>query len=414
MSTRNIAQLVDGAPLVLCLGPGGVGKTTLSSVIALHQAAVGNRSLVLTVDPARRLADALGVAGLTNDPVEVSSFARILAGGSLSALMLDPTATFDHLISILVSDPARREGLLNNRFYQAMSRSLAGTLEYMAVERLYALVTSGNYDSIVLDTPPTTNALDFIEAPERLSSFFSEKVTRWFMPADPRKKGSWTSRLFDRAGASALHLLERVGGEDFVRDTSAFFGAFADLLGNFRARGLEVGKLLRDPRTVFLIVCAPDVNRVAEAKQIDQRLSQAGCRAHGFVVNRVNQPFLPANGELEEALAKATTLLGGEIEGPRVRTFLEKLETLRKAQESSAASHARLVEELRTYAAGRPVFTAPSVPAGQSPRASLLALYVGLFADSATASAHAAVAADRTPPIDSPRRRTTDGHEGQA
>lgn len=379
MSGAELAKLVDDAPLVVCLGPGGVGKTTLSAVLALRRAATGKRSLVLTIDPARRLADALGVPGLTNDAVEVTSFQKMHPGGRLHALMLDPAATFDHLIALLVADPGRREALFANRYYQHMSRSLAGTLEYMAVERLHALSTSGQFDAIVLDTPPTTNALDFIEAPDRLAVFFSERVVKWLMPADKRRE-TWTGRLFSRAGSVALGLMSKVAGEEFVQDTSGFFGAFADLLGSFRTRGLEVGKLLRDPKTAFLVVCAPDLTRLSEAQEIDRRLASAGCRVHGFVVNRVDEPFLPQSGELERTVDRATTLLGGEPERERVRAFMERLEQLRQEHESGAAAHAKVVEALRAYAAPRPVFSAPRIPAGQSPRASLLALYVGLFA----------------------------------
>ncbi|HEY3451846.1 MAG TPA: ArsA-related P-loop ATPase [Myxococcales bacterium] len=379
MSEQDLASLVDKAPLVVCLGPGGVGKTTLSAVLALRQAAVGKRSLVLTIDPARRLADALGLAGLTNDAVEVTSFQKMHPGGSLSALMLDPTATFDHLVAMLVSDPARREALFANRYYQHMSRSLAGTLEYMAVERLHDLTHSKKFDAIVLDTPPTTNALDFLEAPEKIAVFFSERVVKWLMPVAKRKE-SWTSRIFSRAGSVALGLMSKVAGDEFVNDTAGFFGAFADLLGSFRARGLEVGKLLRDPQTAFLIVCAPDLTRLAEAQEIDRRLAGAGCKVHGFVVNRVDEAFLPLAGELERTIERATELMGGEPERERVRGFMERLEKLRQDHESNAAVHAKVVESLRAYAAPRPVFSAPRIPAGQSPRASLLALYVGLFA----------------------------------
>lgn len=379
--THSLAQLIDGAPLVVCLGPGGVGKTTLSAVLALRQAASGKRSLVLTIDPARRLADALGLAGLTNDPAEVRSFQKMHPQGELSALMLDPTATFDHLIAMLVSDPERRATLLSNRFYQHMSRSLAGTLEYMAVERLHALTRSNRFDAIVLDTPPTTNALDFLEAPDRLALFFSDKVVRFLMPASKRDKESWTQRLFSRAGAAALALMGKVAGQDFIDETSGFFGAFADLLGSFKARGVEVGKLLRDPRTRFLIVCAPDLTRIAEAQEIDRRLAQAGCRAHGFVVNRVDEAFQPASGDFERTVERATALLGGEAERARVRTFLERLEGLRRDHESAALAHQQVIQALRHYAGSRPVFAAPRVPSQQSPRAALLALYVGLFAD---------------------------------
>ena len=392
----RLAQLLADAPLVVCLGPGGVGKTTLSAVIALHQAARAQRSLVLTIDPARRLADALGLSGLTNDPAEIASFARMHPGGKLSALMLEPAATFDHLVAMVVPDPARRKKLLENRYYQHLSRSLAGTLEYTAVERLHTLTASGLYDRVVLDTPPTTNALDFLEAPDRLSAFFSENVTRWFLPESRTQSLPWTARLFNRAGSSALSLLGRVAGETFVEDTVGFVGAFADLFGTFRSRGVEVGRLLRLPSTVFLVVCAPDSHRLAEAKALDRRLAEAGCGVRGFIVNRVDTPFLPREGEVEATMERATELLGGPGERARVEVFLRRLEALRQARESSAARHAEAVADLRRHAGSRPVFTAPNVPAGESPRAALLAVYVGLFPpETAEAPAPRAVSSGR-------------------
>ena len=383
MNQASLAQLIDRAPLVVCLGPGGVGKTTLSAIIALRQAAFGRRALVLTIDPARRLADALNVTGLTNDPVEVGSFRKLHPGGSLSALMLDPTSTFDHMISLLVADPDRRAALFSNRFYQHLSRSLSGTLEYMAVERLHELTATAGFERIVLDTPPTTNALDFLEAPDRLADFFSEKITRWFMPSAGEQAPSWTARLFSRAGSTALGLLTRVAGESFVEDTVGFFAAFADIFGHVRSRGVAVGKLLRDPSTLFLIVCSPDSNRLAEAIEIDRRLAQAGCKAGAFVVNRVDEPFLPEPADFEQAVERTTLLSGAEGDSERVRAFLDRLEKTRKVHESAAAARARALEELRQHARSRPVFAAPRVPGGQSPRAALLALYVGLFSEEA-------------------------------
>jgi anion-transporting ArsA/GET3 family ATPase len=405
MSEPTLSELIDGSPLVVCLGPGGVGKTTVSSVLALHRAAAGAKALVLTIDPARRLADALGLKGLTNDPINVTAYQRMHPAGSLAALMLDPGNTFDHLITMLVSDPARRERLLQNRFYQHMSRSLIGTLEYMAVERLHDLVRAGTYDGIVLDTPPTTNALDFLEAPEKLANFFSERIVKAFQP---NKSTGWASRLLSTASSATLGLLSKVAGEEYVDETVAFFEAFADLFGSFRDRGLAVGKLLRDPKSVFVIVLGPDPGRLAEAKEIDRRLAEAGCPARAFIVNRVDQAFLPDQAELADTVARATALLGGPGEAERVRLFLERLEALRQSQASSAAAHARIVDELRAWAGKRPVFIAPGVPAGQSPRASLLAIYVGLFAHDAAPAAreeHAPTA----PPSNHPHRRATDG-----
>jgi anion-transporting ArsA/GET3 family ATPase len=407
MTAPLLAQVIGDAPLTVCLGPGGVGKTTLAAVLALHQAAAGHRSLVLTIDPARRLADALSVGGLTNDPVEVTAFRKMHPRGTLSALMLDATATFDQMIAKLVADPERRATLLGNRFYQHMSRSLAGTLEYMAVERLHELSGSGRFDRIVLDTPPTTNALDFLEAPDRIAHFFSEKVTRWFRPST--KSASWARRLVNRAGASALALMSHVAGDDFVSETVGFFAAFGDLLGHFRARGTEVGQLLRDPRTAFIIVCSPDAGRLSEAEEIDRRLAESGSRATAFIVNRVDLAFLPEGLDLEGTIARATALLGGAGERERVRTFVERLEALRRSQESVAAAHAQSVDELRRYASPRPVFSAPRVPGGQSPRAALLALYLGLFCEATDPLTGEALAEPAVPPPSfAPRRRATD------
>jgi anion-transporting ArsA/GET3 family ATPase len=236
----------------------------------------------------------------------------------------------------------------------------------------------------MLDTPPTTNALDFLEAPERLASFFSDRVMKRFAPQS--QAGSWASRLWNRAGASVLTLLSRVAGDTFVEDVVGFVGTFGDLFGHFRARGIEVGKTLRDPRTRYVIVCAPDPNRLAEARAIDARLAESGTRAHAFIVNRVDEPFLPESGS-DEALERATVLLGGTAERERVRVFISRLEAMRRIRDSAAATHARALQELRDHAQGRPVFTAPRVPPGESPRAALLALYVGLFAGGANVAA---------------------------
>jgi anion-transporting ArsA/GET3 family ATPase len=405
MKEATLPQLLDGAPLTVCLGPGGVGKTTISAVLSLHQAAAGRRALVLTIDPARRLADALGLPGLTNDPVEITSYRKLHPAGSLSALMLDPTATFDHLISLLVGDPARRQALLANQVYQHFSRYLAGTLEYMAVERLHELTRTSRFDAIVLDTPPTTNALDFLDAPERLARFFSDRVIGRFMPR--AASGSWASRLFQRASSSVLSLLTRAAGESFVEEMVGFVSTFGDLFGHFRTRGVEVGKILRDARTRFVVVCAPDPNRLAEARAIDERLAEAHSHVHAFIVNRVDLPFLPTE-RADDALLRATALLGGSAERERVRLFVERLEAMRRAQESTAATHGQAVDELRAYARKRPVFVAPRVPLGQSPRASLLALYLGLFAGDADPAALELVAPPGPSAWTGVRRRETD------
>ncbi len=191
---------------------------------------------------------------------------------------------------------------------------------------------------------------------------------------------SWTSRLWNRAGAAATSLIGRVAGQAFVDETVGFFSAFSDLLGHFRSRGEQVGKLLRDPRTVFLVVCAPDPARIAEAQVISEHLADEGCVPRAFIVNRVEEAFLPGPGAMESAVERAASLLGGQEEREHTRAFMDRLETLRRQQESAAAVHASAVEAVRQFAAPRPVFTVPRVPVGETPRDSLLAMYLGLFA----------------------------------
>ncbi|MBN2358660.1 MAG: ArsA family ATPase [Deltaproteobacteria bacterium] len=380
----RLHEIVDAAPLVVCLGPGGVGKTTIAAVLALRAAAAGQRALVLTIDPARRLADALGVAGLTNDPTPVRAFEFLHPAGTLSALMLDPAATFDHLIAVLVPDVERRRKLLENRIYLQLSRSLAGTLEYMAIERLHDIVVSEAYQGIVLDTPPTTNALDFLDAPERAARFFHERVTRWFVHRPERL--SWTSRLFDRAGSTVLALLSRVVGEEFVSDMTAFFTAFGDLFGAFRARGERVSALLRDRRTVFVIVASPDPYRLPEALEIDRRLVDAGCAPRAFIVNQVEEVFAPEWLDLEASTDAAASAIEAQAGRERVRAFVERLEAHRRAHHESARIHAEAVARLRAHAGNRPVFTAPRIPPGGGARESLLAIYQALFARAASSA----------------------------
>jgi anion-transporting ArsA/GET3 family ATPase len=271
---------------------------------------------------------------------------------------------------------AKRRGLLDNNFYVHLSRSLSGTLEYMAIERLHDLTGSGAFDSIVLDTPPTTNALDFLDAPDRAARFFHEKVLRWFLPSAPAS--SWTARLLDRAGSKVLGLMGKLAGEQFVEDMTGFFTAFGDLFGAFRTRGERIRALLRDPRTVFIVVTSAERSRLDEAREIDRRLGQAGCAPRAFVVNRVEQAYAPEWLDVDAGTARAAALIGESEE--RVRGFVERLESHREAFHAEASLHASAVDELRAHAGSRPVFTAPRVPQNTSAREALLAIYLGLFA----------------------------------
>lgn len=376
-TAASLSQLIDEAGLVVCLGPGGVGKTTTSSVLALRKAVAGQHALVLTIDPARRLADALGLESLGNEPAPVLAFSKMHPHGSLAALMLDPHATFDHLIALLVPDPVQRAVLLENRFYQHISAGLAGTLEYMAIERLHDLVHSGHYQGIVLDTPPTTNALDFLDAPQRTARFFHEKVTRWFIPKSGSR--SWTARLFDTAGARVLGLLSSVAGERFVDDMSQFFSAFSGLFEAFRLRGERVSALLRDPKTVFIVVTSPEPSRIAEALQLDQKLCELGSTPAAFIVNNVVSAAASEDIDPQILGGEVAQILGEDQRLDQVQAFLSRLEQHRSQQHRAATLHQQAIAQFRGQVQGRPVFTAPRVANTGSARDSLLAIYSGLF-----------------------------------
>ena len=277
--------LVTTSKLVVCVGSGGVGKTTTAAAIAIAAAREGKRAAVLTIDPARRLAQALGVEKMGNTPRPLTP--DVVAPGTCDAMMLETAECFDDLIARLVNDEVRRDRLLNNRLYQVVARHLGGTHEYMAVEKLFSLTSSGDYDIVVLDTPPSVNALDFLDAPKRLSSFFSEKVTKFFIKRDADKKGL-IARLRDRAGELAVGILGKALGETFMEDVRDFATAFQGLFSAFRERGEAIEAMLEDPKTTFVVVTGADPVRVAEAVEFADTLTRIGVKPRAYIVNRVH------------------------------------------------------------------------------------------------------------------------------
>ncbi|HSN55171.1 MAG TPA: ArsA-related P-loop ATPase [Candidatus Sulfomarinibacteraceae bacterium] len=274
------------APLTVVVGSGGVGKTTLAAAMAADHAGRGLDTLVMTFDPSLRLKDALGVErGADTEEVRVG----LEAEGELWASLLDARRTFDRLIDRYAPDPEARQRILDNRFYDHLSGSLAGVLEYMASERLFEVASSGRYRRVVLDTPPTRQALDFLGAPERIVSFLDSGALRialkpWF-DADGHLKA--TSKL-GVLGRNVEGFLDRMVGMELLRDMAEFFQAFAPLYGGFRERALEVQKLLRSDRTVFTLVSGPGPQRVADTLYFARRLGEAGHRLGPIIVNRVH------------------------------------------------------------------------------------------------------------------------------
>jgi anion-transporting ArsA/GET3 family ATPase len=274
-----LAAALSNARVIACAGPGGVGKTTTSAALALRAARMGRRTLVLTIDPAKRLADALGLEALGAEPHPVE--AEGVPHEGLWAMMLDVRAGLDRLVGERISDPAETKKLHENRLFQLLRDAMAGMQEYIAVDRLYDLHASGKFDLILLDTPPSTHALDFLDASKRLARLFDRRIIRWLLPAGKAGLG----RLFS-PGAAFTKLLGAVLGEGFVHDLVEFFGAAESLIDPFQQRGDAIRKLLLGPETAFVLVTAPEPRRIEESLAFAKELDRHGQKPVAFIVNR--------------------------------------------------------------------------------------------------------------------------------
>ena len=274
--------------IIVCCGSGGVGKTTTSAALALRAAERGRKVVVLTIDPARRLAQSMGIEALDNTPRPVPGVSKSAAakGGSLDAMMLDMKRTFDEVVQSQAS-PEKAEQILNNPFYIAVSSSFAGTQEYMAMEKLGQLDKdarkTGRWDLIVVDTPPSRSALDFLDAPERLSSFLDGRFMKLLLvPA----RGP--ARLMTAGFGLVTNAITKIIGAQVLQDMKAFVAAFDTLFGGFRQRALRTFELLQDRRTAFLVVAAPEPDALREAAYFVERLRAERMPLAGLVVNRAS------------------------------------------------------------------------------------------------------------------------------
>jgi anion-transporting ArsA/GET3 family ATPase len=285
----GVQDLLEGKRVCVCGGSGGVGKTTTSAAIALGMAARGAKVAVVTIDPAQRLANALGLQELENEPrrVEPERLGKIDVEGELWAMMLDPKRTFDELIDRVAPTPTRAAEIKSNRVYRELSTAVSGSQEFTAVAKLYELDRDGDFDLLVLDTPPSRNALDFLEAPRRLTSFLDGRALKAFVR--PTGLGM---RVLGRGAAPFLGALRRVTGIDLISDLSTFFGLLGGMTDDFRERAAEVERMLRAQTSAFVLVTSAQPDAIEEAVWFQRTLADSGLPFAGVIVNRVHHDVL--------------------------------------------------------------------------------------------------------------------------
>jgi anion-transporting ArsA/GET3 family ATPase len=285
------SELVERRHILLCCGTGGVGKTTTAATLAIEGARRGRNAVVVTIDPAKRLANTLGLETLSNAAHEIARTRWDPDGdaapdGRLHALMLDTETTFDQLVQTYAGSEEQAAGILSNRFYRNIAGALSGTQEYMAMEKLYELHDRGGFDLIVVDTPPTRHALDFLDAPRRLTRLLDNRVFRMLMVPT---RG--VVRVGGVAAQAFLRAISRVVGSEAVDDVVAFFRAFEGMEDGFRERATQVMALLASDDTAFVLVTSPRRDAVEEAEYFATRLADGEFAVDALVVNRVHQHY---------------------------------------------------------------------------------------------------------------------------
>jgi anion-transporting ArsA/GET3 family ATPase len=345
VSKTALVSALAGKRVLICVGSGGVGKTTAAAALALRAAADGRTSLVCTIDPARRLANSLGLTGLGNTETRVPATALeplgIQSRAPLYAMMLDMKQTWDDLIT-RVAPPDQRERILSNRFYQSLSTALAGSQEYISMEKLWELRRRNTHELIVLDTPPTAHALDFLDAPNRVLDFLDNEAAKWLL-APALKAGRFGMSLFNRGGY-VMRALAKFTGTEMLQELSNFMLALSSMNEGFRERARGVRELLEDPTTGFVLVTSPHPERMDEAIHFHTMLKQHRMEVVSLVVNRVH-PMPP-----EELWTDAATLT--PTRRARVEETLRELQVL--AEQDSAG-----ISQLQAACPGVPIIQVP-------------------------------------------------------
>jgi anion-transporting ArsA/GET3 family ATPase len=326
VTTPYLDALLRDRKVIVCCGAGGVGKTTTAAALGLAAARLGRRTLVLTIDPARRLGEALGLGAPGPKPSRVTR-----SGSVLDAWMLDPRVVFEGMVRRLSTDEAQVARILRNRLYGALSNLVAGMQEYTAAEALHAFVESGDYDLVVLDTPPSRNALEFIEAPRKLSAFLSERIVSIFLPGG--------GGLFARGARNLVtSVFGRVFGEGFFQDLQEFLSAFSGMFSAMRAHSETVRALLMSGQAAFVVVTSPDPSALEEGLFLQTQLAALGLPFAGYVLNK--------SWAYTRAFSDPAALQIPADAPPGLRTGLDKLATLAQQERSLAVRDREVLAKL--------------------------------------------------------------------
>jgi anion-transporting ArsA/GET3 family ATPase len=382
----SLAEVVSGHRIVVSAGSGGVGKTTVAASLSLWGALNGRRTVALTIDPARRLATSLGLATLGSVPHEIPAQLfrdqGLTPTASLSAMMLDQKGAWDALVERHAPHEARAR-ILENPFYQNLSQTFAGSQEYMAVEQLCLLAESGDYDLIVVDTPPTRHALDFLEAPQRLGDFLDKSVVKWFVR--PYFNAGWSAlRAVNRSVGFLMRRIEQATGISALAEISDFFTSMSGLFENFQARIDKSYEVLRGRQTAFVLVSSPEEQVLGDAEYLSTKMAALRMPLKGVVLNRVHHEFRPPrrgrraaevnNEDTDEIAAAVAQALGGRAAEARelAANFVD--------YQALARGESLRIEQFRAGLPRRvPLVTVPNFARDVHDLASLAAMHPHLF-----------------------------------
>lgn len=342
----NLNDLIEKQELLICCGAGGVGKTTVSAALAIKASLLGKKVVVLTIDPAKRLADSLGLRALDTEEREISKGQFEKFGlepkGKLFALMLDTKRTFDKIVERYAPNEESKKSILNNPLYQHLSNMIAGSQEYMAMEKVFELYEKKKYDLLILDTPPTQHALDFLDAPQKMTRAVTESMLKWLLKPS-LFLGRTSLKILGKGMGRIFKTFDKVIGLEFLKDLSTMLISTAGLLEGFKERAVEVSKLLRSEKTSFLLVTSPLAPTVSEAIFFHQKILEYKLPFAGFIVNRMHQ--VDSSLKSKTWKKEVDSFEVNKIQEEKLVTILENFIHLAEQDEKSFAALAKKLKK---------------------------------------------------------------------